>query len=239
MSPLYNTLMAQRLYALFIMVVAVVFISTPFFFTPVVNAQGFLPGDKNSSGIVPCGDAGEQACNFCDLVKLADNSLSFAVYFSVFVATLLFAYAGFLYVTAVGDTGKISTATGIFGKVVVGMIIVLTAWLVVDTVMKTFFDKSDLAENFGPWNDIKCAPRPVDTTFSTTKKVNDNNKGQVEVVPSKPTTYIFEVRRFSDGTYETSQAFSSLEECEKEAKKVDPKYGQVVRSCSGVDYEKQ
>ncbi len=234
MSPLYNILMTQRLYALLIVVFAVIFISAPFFFSPVsAQGPGLFPGDKGPSGIVSCGDAGEQACNFCDLVKVANESLSFAVYFSVFIATLLFAYAGFLYVTSAGDTGKISTATGIFGKVVVGMIIILTAWLVVDTIMKTFFDNSDLARNFGPWNSIQCAPK--ENIGAEVQK----NQAQIEVVKDQSPYFSFEVRRISDGTYEVTQSFSSLDQCKKEAARVDPEYGQVVTSCLGVDYEKQ
>jgi len=45
---------------------------------------------------------------------------------------------------------------GIFGKVVGGVIIVLVAWLVVDMTMKSFFNKSELAQKFGGWNEIKC-----------------------------------------------------------------------------------
>jgi len=154
--------MTQRSYALLIVVVAIVLIFSPFLFLAPANAQGLFPGDTetydggatNPKGIVPCGDSGEPPCQFCDLVKLADDSLDFAVYFTVFVATLLFAYAGFLYVTAAGDTGKISTATGIFGKVVIGMIIVLTAWLVVDTIMGSLL--SPEYKKFGPWNKIEC-----------------------------------------------------------------------------------
>lgn len=114
------------------------------------DAQQF-PGDTGPSGIVPCGDAGEPKCGACQLVALAQDGINFGVYFSVFVATLMIVFAGFKYVTAGGDSGKISDAHKIFRTVIVGLIIILAAWLIVDLLMKTF-----LNEKLGPWNTILC-----------------------------------------------------------------------------------
>ena len=133
--------MTQRSYAILLL-----FIALALFFVPLVmpttltQAQSQFIGDTLPGGIVPCGDPTDTSslCGLCDLVALAQESLNFAVYFTVFVATLLFVYAGFLYITAAGDSGQISTATKIFGKVVAGLVIVLVAWLVVDTILKTF-----------------------------------------------------------------------------------------------------
>lgn len=121
------------------------------FFVPLVahvDAQGLFPGDNPRPGIVPC-DGPE--CQACHVIQLAQESLNFAVYFSVFVATLMLVYAGFKYIGAQGDTGAIKDATSIFGKVIIGVVIILTAWLVIDTIMKEF-----LKQSYGPWNDIQC-----------------------------------------------------------------------------------
>jgi hypothetical protein len=119
-----------------------------------VLAQSQFPGDEGTSGIVPCGDDPTNPCNACDLVSLAQETINFAVYFTIFVATLLFVYAGFKYITAGGDSGKIKEATKVFWSVLVGMVIVLTAWLVVDILMKTFLNQG----NYGPWQEILCTP---------------------------------------------------------------------------------
>jgi hypothetical protein len=142
-------------------IVLFIFLISLFIFLPVMPVEGQgqqFVNDTAPYGIVPCGDEDEPACNICYLGSLAQESLNFAVYFTVFVATLLFVFAGFKYITAGGDTGKISDATSIFGKVIVGLIIVLVAWLVVDTIMKAFFAASDLniqqEPAWGPWNDL-------------------------------------------------------------------------------------
>jgi len=44
-------------------------------------------------------------------------------------------YAGYLYLTAVGDTGQISKAHGLFKNAIIGFIIILVAWLLVDFIL--------------------------------------------------------------------------------------------------------
>lgn len=77
-------------------------------------------------------------CQLCDLVHLANHLTSFAVYFSVIVATLLFTYAGILYVTAAADQGRLEKAKKLFWSIFLGLVIVLSAWLVVNVVLSVF-----------------------------------------------------------------------------------------------------
>jgi len=76
-----------------------------------------------------------QPCGFNDLGKLGANLLAFAVTIAVPIAAVAFAYAGFLYLTAGGNSGQISKASGIFLNVGIGFIIVLAAWLIVNFVL--------------------------------------------------------------------------------------------------------
>lgn len=125
--------------------------------------------DVNKNGVL---DASEQ-CQACHAVELAQNIINFLVYIASFLAVLIFSWAGFLYVTAAGDTGKIGRAHAMFTDVALGFVIVLAGWLVIDTVMKYLFQNlnegekgSELYEetktSFGPWNQINCVkPPPV------------------------------------------------------------------------------
>lgn len=81
-----------------------------------------------------------QAVQACDLVTLVDNIVSFATYVAVFIATVMFAYAGFLYVTAASRPENLNQAKGIFGKVFLGLILVLGAWLIINLVMSVLFN---------------------------------------------------------------------------------------------------
>ncbi len=97
-----------------------------FFISPEISyAQG---------GLVPC-DGPE--CNMCHLALLAENVINFIIKVSFAVVALLFAYAGFLYFTGGSDPGRISNAKSIFTNAFIGIIIILTGWLVVNVLLTT------------------------------------------------------------------------------------------------------
>ena len=98
------------------------------------------------SRIVPCNGVD---CNVCHLAKLAQNLINTGIFITIFLSAVLFAYAGFLYLTDAANPGQQSQAKKIFSHVAIGLAILLAAWLVVDTLMK-----SVLGGSFGPWNDV-------------------------------------------------------------------------------------
>jgi hypothetical protein len=105
----------------------------------------FAQGAGLPTKIVPCDGVN---CTVCDLATLAQNIINTGIFVFVFLSALLFAYAGFLYLTN-SAIDKVSEAKSIFKNVTLGLVILLAAWLVVDTLMK-----SVLGGSFGPWNDI-------------------------------------------------------------------------------------
>ncbi len=95
-----------------------------------VNAK--VPGID--APIVPC--TGIDDCNFGSLVTLAQNIITFLLYASSAIAAACFFFAGYLYLTANGNSGQITRAHNIFKNVVIGLIIALSAWLIVSTILK-------------------------------------------------------------------------------------------------------
>jgi len=65
---------------------------------------------------------------------MAQRIINFLLYMSVAIAAAAFAMAGFKYVTARGNVGQIESAHKIFTNVLVGLLIALAAWLVINTV---------------------------------------------------------------------------------------------------------
>jgi len=94
-----------------------------------------------TDGIVPCGSGGKPPCDFAMLIQLVQNLITFALIIAAPLAAIMFAYAGFLYLTAAGETGKISKAHGIFMTVFWGIVIVLAAWLIVNTIFEAVANK--------------------------------------------------------------------------------------------------
>gem|GEM_PF-3464913 len=94
--------------------------------------------DLNKDGIVEghTVDANglQEECDFNALVRMAQRIINFLLYMSVAIAAAAFAMAGFKYVTARGNVGQIESAHKIFTNVLVGLLIALAAWLVINTV---------------------------------------------------------------------------------------------------------
>lgn len=97
-----------------------------------VGAQSGLPKQ-----IVPdtCNEPG--GCqSICDIVKLAQNVLNFGIFMAVVLSAILFAYAGWKLLTAGGNTEVYAQGKRVFGNVLIGLIIILVGWIVVDTLMR-------------------------------------------------------------------------------------------------------
>ena len=82
-------------------------------------------------------DQNVEECNFGDLMNLLRKFMQFLIWISASLAILAFCYAGFLYVTAFGEGGKIEQAHKIFSSTITGVIIIMIAWLIVATILKT------------------------------------------------------------------------------------------------------
>lgn len=115
----------------------------------------FAQGKGLPERIVPCNGAvagnGLPACGCEQLIILAQNLINTGIFIAVFLCAMLFAYAGWQYMTQ-ETIGGHNHAREMFTNVAIGLIIILAAWLVVDTLMRSL-----LANEKGiVWNNI-CA----------------------------------------------------------------------------------
>lgn len=124
--------------------------------TPALAYSASFPGGQ----IVPCtgvmegkSSTGETLtpCTVCHIAQVAQNVLNTGIYIAVFLSGFLFAWAGLLYVTNITNPSGITKAKTLFGSVLIGLLIILAAWLVIDTLMKTLTPNGG---KFGPWNEI-------------------------------------------------------------------------------------
>ena len=112
-----------------------------------VPLAAFAVDPVPSSSIIPCGlnqDANKvttDACTFNDVVKLIKNVIDFLIIkIASPLAAVMFAYAGFLYMTNGGNEGQVKQAHDIFLNVMWGFVISLAAWLVVSSLLSFFVD---------------------------------------------------------------------------------------------------
>lgn len=99
------------------------------------------------------GSAPEWGC-VLDTVQAGFNLLfSLSMVFFVLMAT----YAGVLLMTSGPDASKRSKARAMLLNIVLGLLIALSAWLVVDFVMRALYDEN---RGWGPWNRILAVGAP-------------------------------------------------------------------------------
>jgi len=89
-----------------------------------------------------------EECYFEDMIILAQNVINFLIFkIASPLAAVMFAYAGFLYVTNRGNEGQVKQAHDIFLYVFWGLLVALAAWITVNFILE-FFLGSGSAFNF-------------------------------------------------------------------------------------------
>ncbi len=86
-------------------------------------------------GLVPCDGTPAHPCTFTSLLNLVNRMIRYLIYLMIPLSAIVFAYAGFLLITKGGNPGAREQASGMFMKVVLGLIFVLGAWLIVSTIL--------------------------------------------------------------------------------------------------------
>ncbi len=89
------------------------------------------------------------APDFKCVLAVMQNVVNFAISIGVIIFVLVCAYAGFLFMFSSINAENKSKAKNILTNAVVGLLLALAAWLLVDFIMKTLYN-----EKWGPWNSI-------------------------------------------------------------------------------------
>lgn len=96
-----------------------------------------VPAMALGQGIVPCDGL---KCTPCHLLTLIKNLLEFGIEIIIVLSAILFAYAGWLYITAGGKPGSTERAKRVFIDVLIGLFLVIAAWLIVETLINVLTD---------------------------------------------------------------------------------------------------
>lgn len=144
----------------------------------------FLPGaavhaanlpllDPNFS-IVPEACRAACPCGVGAALQFIQNIMNVLISFAVIVMSLIIVWAGFLFVMSAANPESRSKARGMLINAFIGLFIVLSAWLIVDFIMKHLYGDGSTA--FGPWNKILVLSG--DQCI-----VVDNNLGKINGLP--------------------------------------------------------
>lgn len=89
-------------------------------------------------------------CGYGGILQLIQNLTNAGVALGVIAMVVVIAYAGASFMLNPTNPEARTKARSMLINVVVGMVILLAAWLVVDFIMKVLYDDT----NYGPWNSI-------------------------------------------------------------------------------------
>lgn len=111
--------------------------------------------------LVPCGNPGQPACQFCHFFVLFQNIVNYLLIHIVpVVAVLMLVIGGFMYVSAYfeiipkGGTGGpalLSRAKSLFTYTIIGLIVIYASWLIINL----FFQVIGINE----FNDFRTLPQ--------------------------------------------------------------------------------
>ena len=107
-------------------------------FNPVqrVLAQIQEPGPIVTCGPVSAGYAKE--CDKEQFFTMVHVLIKYAIYLSMLAVTVAIVYAAFMYIISAGEMEKINKAKGAIKAAIIGLVIVLTGWILVNTVLGLF-----------------------------------------------------------------------------------------------------
>ena len=133
-----------------------------------------LPPLAHAAGIPffgPIVQGASQTCagNFSGLLQTASNALAFLVTMAiVFIAPIMIAYAGFLMVFEPASPGGHKKARALLMNLVVGMVVALSAWLIVNMVLVGLTAKSIAQWTSGVFNGGAATCLPINTSETYT-----------------------------------------------------------------------
>lgn len=114
-------------------------------FIPVAQAVQRNPDDISNSSIISC----YNNCGFDDVLRTINNLITFLItVLFVPIVVIMFMYAGFRYLMAQGDPKKLVDLKSLIKHIALGMILILSAWLIVKVILTVLVKDEDSALQF-------------------------------------------------------------------------------------------
>lgn len=157
-STVYNTYMRRALLPLlFVALITFVPLSAQAatFFGPIIPEECHCENETRAGGAT-IASAPDWGC----VMQTVQNLMNFAVSISIIFIILAIVYAGASFMLAGTNAHQREAGKKMIANAVIGTLVVLSAWLVVDFIMKVLYDSEN--PQFGPWNELLApgnAPR--------------------------------------------------------------------------------
>tara|TARA_B100000508_G_scaffold36077_1_gene27902 strand:+ start:19487 stop:20524 length:1038 start_codon:yes stop_codon:yes gene_type:complete len=128
--------------------------------TVAVTAIILIPNLTFAQGFVPCdGTAvnGGTACTECNLVQMGNTILIWLIGILFLLFAFMVFVAGWGFITSGGNPSARDAAKSKLTNALIGLLIVLAAWLIVDTMMRALLSGgTGTITGYGPWQQVQC-----------------------------------------------------------------------------------
>jgi len=145
---------------IFLPILILLILLTPIFVGAQAKEDPLVSAD---CGVIVNGKINRE-CGYADLLALVNRIINWIIMISVPIAAGVFAWAGFKYMTT-GIADQKSEAKEMIQKVFIGFVVILSAWIIVNTITNTLLsDKGGFKEAV-----------PVEGTNKSAGTTNKNN----------------------------------------------------------------
>lgn len=137
-----------------------------FFLVAIPGDFALAQTDPETSRFVTCNGPD---CSLCNLVDMGNTLIIwlFGIIFIIFAVIMFIAGIGL--VTSGGNQSALDEAKKKFQNALIGILIIMAAWLVVDRIMTTLLaDGAGSTTGVGPWNEVECQVQATPQPWSRT-----------------------------------------------------------------------
>lgn len=122
----------------------------------VIFAFVLLPELTSAAGFVNCNGSTNDPCTACNLVSMGNDILKWLIGVMMVIFAVLLVVAGVGLVTSGGNPAAKTAAKEKLTNAVIGLVIVLAAWLIVDTIIRSLVSGGTGQINGKFWYTIDC-----------------------------------------------------------------------------------
>jgi hypothetical protein len=112
-----------------------------------------LAGAQNIWEGTDC-NTGKNICGFCDMIVVGVNVIDIMMEAAALIVLIMLIWGGFLMITSAGSQSKYEEGKKKITSAIIGLIITLAAWAIVNTLFMAIAAISGASEI--TWNNIKC-----------------------------------------------------------------------------------
>ena len=181
-------------------------------------------------------------CTACNVVDMLNGFIKWLIGIMFVLCAALLTVAGVRLVTSGGNSHTLDEAKGMFTNAIIGMLIILAAWMIIDTVMRALVGNDGKLATTGAvsgwlyWSEVQCQI-VKEPTYNESNMLKLTYEGAVAeyFTTSGMNSYQAYVYNSAGSCKQVANSsFPDLAACQSALQDVLKSTAYVVQDCSGV-----